>query len=203
MNSLPTFATYALEFINYKYLLIFIGTVIEWPILMVACGFLLKLWVFNIVPLYLSILLWDLFWDVLWYCVWRYFLDTFLLRFWRYFWVDLQLINSVKILFQKYHTKILFISKITIGFGAALVTLVVAGASHIPFKKYITINLLGEFILVATLFLIGYLFWNLYTQVSDAFRYSFIVAMIILVPIIIYSISHYFKNKILDQWSHL
>jgi len=43
MTTLPIFATFALHFATYKYPLIFLGTMIEGPFLMIACGFLLSL----------------------------------------------------------------------------------------------------------------------------------------------------------------
>lgn len=203
MSSLPTFALFALEFAHYKYLLIFIGTIIEGPILMIACGFLLKLGVVEIVPLYISIVAGDLVGDVFWYGIGRYFLDTFLVRFWKYFWVTWETLEKVKILFLKYHTKILFISKITIGFGVAIATLLVAGASRISFKKYMIVNLIGEIILVIALLSIGYILWNAYTQLSGHFKYYFVALFIVVIPLSVYLTHRYLKTKILDQWSHL
>ena len=57
MAPLSTFADFALRFADYKYPLIFVGTIIEGPLLMIICGFLLKLNILDFVPLYISILL--------------------------------------------------------------------------------------------------------------------------------------------------
>ncbi|MDD5376780.1 MAG: DedA family protein [Candidatus Gracilibacteria bacterium] len=203
MSSLPDFAIYALQFSSYKYFLIFIGTIIEGPILMIACGFLLKLGLFSFIPLYLSVIAGDLVGDIIWYGIGRYFLDTFLVRFGGYLGVDEEILGKVKVLFKRFHTKILFISKITIGFGASLAVLLVAGASRISFKKYTVINLFGEIILVAMLFLIGYILGSAYTKVSDNFKYYFIIAIVLIIPLSLYFLHRYFKTKILEKGSHL
>jgi membrane protein DedA with SNARE-associated domain len=158
MSTLPAFAAYALEFPTYKYLLICVGVAIEGPLLMIACGFLLTFGALDFLPLYVSILAGDLMGDAAWYAIGRYFLDPFLHRFGRYFWVSKELLNQVKPLFKKFHTRILFFSKITLGFGASIATLITAGATHIPLKKYLAINFLGEILLVLVLLGIGYSF---------------------------------------------
>ena len=203
MSTLPAFAAYALEFPTYKYLLICAGVAIEGPMLMIACGFLLTFWALDFLPLYISILAGDLMGDTAWYAIGRYFLNPFLERFGRYFWVSKELLNKVKPLFHKFHSRILFFSKITLGFWASIATLMTAWASHIPFKKYLAINLLGEVFLVLALLWLGYSFGAAYGQLADEFKYYFIIGLIIVVPALIYSITRYFKHKLLDAWSHL
>lgn len=203
MSTLPAFAAYALEFPTYKYLLICIGVAIEGPMLMIACGFLLTFWALDLLPLYISILVGDLMGDTVWYGIGRYFLDPFLERFGKYFWVSKELLHKVKPLFNKFHTRILFFSKITLGFGASLATLMTAGASHIPLKKFLTINFFGELVLASILLWLGYSFGSAYAQLGDNLKYYFIIGLIIVVPTLIYSITRYFKHKLLDVWSHL
>ena len=43
--------------------------------------------------------------------------------------------EKVQGLFREYHDRILLISKVTIGFGMALATLIVAGATRVPFTR--------------------------------------------------------------------
>lgn len=203
MSSIPAFATYALHFSQYKYILIFLWTIVEWPILMIACGFLLKIGSLDFLPVFISVALWDLVGDVFWYSVWRYFLDWFSRKYGRFFWLTEELIWKIKLLFKKFDTSILFISKVTLWFGAALVTLMVAGASHIPFKKYMLINFLGETILVLILFFLGYFLGNTYTLIADNLKYYFLGGVVIIIPTILYFFHKYFKTKILDSWSLL
>jgi len=203
MSSLPAFATYALEFPTYKYLLIGIGAIIEGPFLMIAWGFLLTFWALDVIPLYLSLVLGDLVADMGWYAVGRYFLHPFIRRFGRYFWVSEESLDRVRPLFHKFHTRILLISKITIGFGASLATLITAGAMRIPLKKYIVVNLVWEVLLVWALLWLWYFFGSAYTQVADDLKYYFIIGLIIVIPALIYGITRYFKHKILDAWSRL
>ncbi|MEI6711130.1 MAG: VTT domain-containing protein [bacterium] len=197
MSTLPAFAAYALEFPTYKYLLIGIGVAIEGPMLMIACGFLLTFGALDFFPLYISILVGDLVGDAAWYGVGRYFLDPFLERFGRYFGVSKELLNQVKPLFKKFHTRILFLSKITLGFGASIATLMTAGATHIPLKKYLAINFLGEILLVLALLGLGYSFGATYAQLAEELKYYFLIGLVIIVPTLIISITRYFKHKLL------
>ena len=52
------------------------------------------------------------------------------------------------------------------GFGFAVVTLMVAGMLKVSFKRYVVINLFGGFIWTAMLLVIGYFFGNIYTLIT-------------------------------------
>ena len=143
---------------SYKYILLFLGVIFEGPILMVASGFLVLLGFFNPFYAFPIIMAGDLLGDVIWYYIGYFFADPFLKKYGRIFMITPEIFEKAKDLFHKNQTKILFFSKITIGFGMALTTLMAAGASHIPFKKYISINLVGEIILVSIFMGIGYFF---------------------------------------------
>ena len=52
------------------------------------------------------------------------------------------------------------------GFGFALVTLMVAGMLRVPLKDYIPLNLLGGFIWTAVLVAIGYFFGDIYSSIT-------------------------------------
>jgi membrane protein DedA with SNARE-associated domain len=110
-----------------------------------------------------------------------------------------ELFEKFKMLFHKYKVKILLISKITIGFGGmALVTLTAAGAAKIPFKKYMIINIMGEFILVALLLSIGYFFGGIYVTIPKNLKIVFIVLVISLISFIVYRSSKHMKHKIIN-----
>ena len=196
---LPILVSSSLAFASqFKYLLLFIGTIVEGPILMVASGFFLHTGVFSLVPLFLTFVAGDLVGDVGWYCVGRYFAEPILRRHGRFLNVTPERFERMKILFNRHHEKILLISKITLGFGMALVTLIVAGATRVPFRVYMFLNLLGELILVAVLLFIGYFFGGLYGYIAEGFRLAFITGALALVVAILYGFSKYLRNKTLQ-----
>jgi len=196
MEQLPHFATYILEAsYQLKYLLLFLGVVVEGPVIMVACGFLLRLAVFEFWPMYITILLGDLTGDVIWYYVGHFFAEPFLRRFGKYFGINKENLESAKDLFQKHHLRILFISKITLGLGAPLATLISAGASNVPFRRYMKINLLGEIFLVLGLLGIGYFFGHVYSSISGDLKTIFLIALAIIVPVGLFLLRRHFKQN--------
>ena len=199
MNSLPTFVSYALAFAGqFKYPLLFVGVVVEGPILMIAAGFLLNQGVFSLAPLFFTLLIGDLVADVGWYYIGYYFVEPFLKRHGHFLSVTPALLEKAKGLFRQYHVKILLISKVTIGFGMALATVTAAGATRVPFKVFLLLNVIGEFILVAVLLTIGYFFGQIYTTIAGGFKIVFIVGAVLISLALLFGVSGYVKNKFMQ-----
>ena len=72
--------------------------------------------------------------------------------------------------FRRYQTSILIISKLTMGFGFAVVTLTVAGMLRVPFALYATITVLGSLVWVGFLITLGYYFGNVLDLVPPEFK---------------------------------
>jgi membrane protein DedA with SNARE-associated domain len=193
---LQTFIGYL---ITYRYVLIIPITIIEGPIIMVVCGFLLRFGTFDLVPLYLTLSVADTVGDIGWYCVGRFWGLPFIKRFGKYFSITEKTLSKATALFHKHHNKILFISKITMGFGFALVTLITAGVAKVPFKKYLIFNVSGQLIWTAALLGIGYLFGNVYTSIDKGFRDVALVAIIIIGLVIIYGVGKYIRKRITER----
>lgn len=194
---LPSILSYALTFTaSAKYFLLFLGVIIEGPILMIACGFLLRSGVFDILPLYSVIVLADLAADIFWYYAGYYFAEPLTRKFGFYIGVTPELFEKTKEIFNKYHEKILFISKITVGLGLALATLIVAGASRIPFRRYIFLNFIGELILVAVMLFVGYAFGEVYhNYVADSFKDLFLITGALVLGLSVFGATKYLKAK--------
>jgi len=118
-----------------RYPLIFIGTIIEGPILMVACGFFIRFSTLTLMPTYFVLVAGDLLADIAWYYAGYFYAEPVLLKHGKFFSITPEVFDKAKELLRRYHTSILLISKITVGFGLALATIVVAGATKVPFKK--------------------------------------------------------------------
>jgi membrane protein DedA with SNARE-associated domain len=182
--------------IEYRYVLIIPLTIIEGPIVMVLCGFLIRFGTFDLIPTYIAITFADLIGDIIWYYVGRFGGLPFIKKFGKYFSVDEKSLQKVSALFHKHHNKILFISKITMGFGFALVTLIAAGVSKVPFKKYLIFNVSGQLIWTGVLLGVGYLFGNVYTSIDAGFRDVALVAIIIMSIVLIYGFGKYVSQRI-------
>lgn len=183
---------------SYKYLLLFMAIVIEGPILMVASGFLILLEFFEPIPAFLVILAGDLLGDIIWYYIGYFFAEPFLNKYGKFFKLTPEMFERAKELFHRYHVKILLISKVTIGFGMSLATLMAAGATHIPLRKYLTLNFIGEVVLISVLLSVGYFFGQLYSSIEDTMKIYFVVGIVTVVGISMYYTSKYIKNTIIN-----
>ena len=178
-----------------KYPLLFLATILEGPVIMVAAGFLFHLGHFPLIPLFCVLVIADITGDIIWFFVGRHFLEPFLKRHGHFLSVTPELLEKAKDLFRRYNVKILFISKVTLGFGMALATLMAAGASGMRFRTYLFINLAGELFLVAGLMAVGYFFGQVYSSLESGLRVGFMVVAGAIAVAAIFGFSKYIKHK--------
>ena len=178
-----------------RYIIIFLLTIIEGPLIMMVSGFLLRLGYLDFLPTYACLMAGDLVGDIAWYSVGYYLGTPFIRKFGKFFSVNEEQIEIVRRIFHKRKNSILFISKITMGFGFALVTLITAGLVHIPFKRYFTINFFGQFIWTAILIYVGYAFGHVYAQVNDAIGKIFIAGLLLLFFLALIGFGRYLRAK--------
>ncbi|MEO8638208.1 MAG: DedA family protein [Candidatus Taylorbacteria bacterium] len=153
--------------LHYKYLLIFVVAIFEGPILMAFCGAMIKLGYLALWPAFVALMVGDLIADTGWYYAGYHGGMRFVDRFGKYIGINREKIKMVSHFFHKYHNSILFFSKVTSGFGFAIITLVTAGLVKIPFRKYLFLNGLGQFVWTGLLIALGYLFEHLYVTIED------------------------------------
>lgn len=195
--ALPPFVAAAVAAVGqYRYLLLFVGTIVEGPLLMAACGFLWHLGVFEAVPMFIALGAGDLTADVGWYYVGRYLLEPMMRKHGHFLSVTPETVEKAKMLFRYHHTRILIISKITMGFGMALGVLMVAGASRVPFRKYFIINTLGEIVFVAVMLSIGYWLGSAYMILEGGLKWLFIIGATAVVLLIITGVSRYARSRL-------
>ena len=164
-----------------KYILLFIGCIFEGPVIMMASGFLYKLGSFNLLPMYIALVLGDFTADLLWYCLGRFGTRKAIFKFGKIIGLTPAILEKIEDRFRRYHQKILIISKLTMGLGFAAVVLVVAGIFKVPFKNYVILNLIGGFIWTAFLLVIGYFFGNVFTLIPGPAKIVFIIFALIIV----------------------
>lgn len=162
-----------------KYILLFIGTIFEGPIVMMASGFLYKLGTFSFFPMYLALVFGDFVADILWYCLGRYGTRNAIYKYGHFVGVTPETIEKVENKFIKFHQKILIISKLTMGLGFAAVILVVAGMFKVPFKNYVILNLIGGFIWTALLITVGFFMGNIFLLIPEKLKIAFALTIII------------------------
>ncbi|MBI4095106.1 MAG: DedA family protein [Candidatus Liptonbacteria bacterium] len=182
---------------TYKYLVVLPLTLIQGPTVMLATGFLLKLGYFSLLPLYFTLMAGDLISDFLWYAVGRFGAGPFLRKFGKFFSVKDDAIKKLEHLFLTHRGKILFTSKVTTGFGFAMITLMTAGMARVPLKEYAIFNVAGGFVWTGILIAIGYFFGNLYVAVAERFKILFVIALVVVVALIIIGFGRFMKERFL------
>ena len=183
----------------YRYVLVVPIAFVEGPIVSIVCGMLVHMGIMDLLPAYILLMLGDLIGDVFWYGIGYYWGHPFIKRFGHFFGVSEQNVETVKNIFNKYHERILFISKISMGLGFALATLITAGMSKIDFKRYIVINMIGQFIWTALLLAIGYEFGQLYTQIANGLGRVFLVGALIGLGIAALGFGRYVKDRLTKE----
>lgn len=164
-----------------RYALIYIGCLFEGPIMMMTGGFLWRFGQFSFLPLYLTLVAGDFTADMLWYTVGRQGARRLMTgKVPRWLGITEERIARAEELFHKYHTKILIISKLTAGFGFALVVVLVAGMTRVPLRRYTLIMLLGGFVWTGFLVTVGYFFGNIYAVIPPALKVYFAVVAVII-----------------------
>ena len=185
--------------IHYKYWLIAPLALAEGPLIMMMSGFLYKLGYLSLAPTFALLMLGDLVGDTLWYGIGFFLGDPFIVKFGKYFSIDEEKVHAAKNVFRKHHTWIIFVSKVTMGLGLALATLVTAGITRIPFRRYITLNFLGQFIWTGILLTVGYIFGNLYVKIDNTLGKVSIFAAIALVLVALLGFGKYMAKRTIKE----
>ena len=164
-----------------KYILLFLGAFFEGPAVMIGAGFLYQQGQFNFFQMYFCLVSGDFTADLVWYFVGRYGARSLINKYGKFFNITPEIIAKVEARFKAYQDLILWISKLTMGFGFSLATLLTAGMLKVHLKKYVTINLIGGLIWVFILVFVGFFFGNVYVLVANPFKWMFVVALALLV----------------------
>lgn len=185
--------------IQYRYGMVVLAAIIEGPTVGVICGFLLRLGYFDFWPLYLTLIGADLVGDTLWYSVGFFATRPLIGRFGHWVSLDRTAMEKLELKFKKHQNLTLLISKMTSGFGFAILTLVTAGTIKIPLKNYAAMNILGGFVWSGIVITVGYFFGQLYTQIDAGFRLAFLIAFSLFVLTIIYGFGRFMRNRLLKS----
>lgn len=158
---------------------------------MMGAGLLLHLGQVEFWPAYLAIVAGDFASDLVWYWVGYFAARQVVERFGHWVGATPRVIENMERLFKKYDTKILTISKLTMGFGTGTATLLSAGMLRISFMRYAVVNLLAGFAWTLILMTLGFYFGNLYALIPGSFKAVFAVVVVALIFVGLRAFSHY------------
>ena len=162
-----------------RYALLFWGAIIEGPIITLTSGFLFHLKQLDFLPMFIALAGGDLLADMVWYGVGYFAAQPFIAKYGKFLGVTQEVMLTMEERFKEHQNKILIISKLTMGLGFALATLMAAGMLKVPLKKFFVINLFCGLIWTGLLITVGFFFGNIYTLVADELKVVFVIAIAI------------------------
>lgn len=185
--------------LQFKYAVLVPGALFLGPSVSLVSGFFVRLGHLEIVPTYIALMTGELIGDVLWYWIGYRWGESFLNRFGRFVSITEKHVRIAQSLFHRYHTSILFISKITMGFGFAIAILFSAGLSRVPFRWYMTVNLFGQFIWSALLLGAGYALGQVYVNLSGILERIIIIAFSIIMVVLFIGFARYAAGQVAQK----
>lgn len=181
--------------ILYRYELLIPAAFFEGHVISLIAGLLSSLGYLNFFLSWLCIVIGNLLGDIWLYWLGYHTGNAFARHLTRFLGIKTESIEKVKGIFSKHEGGVLFASKLTNGFGLAMVVLYTAGTIKVDFKKYMLWNLLGEAVWTLFLLSIGYFFAFSIVYVENiTSRIGLLVAGALTVLIVIMFVRSYYKR---------
>lgn len=181
--------------VQYTYVIMAPAAMLLGPIVSLIAGVLLRLGTISLIPTCLAIAAGELGGDVLWYSLGRRYGEQFVNRFGRYVGIAQSSLPSVKKLFTQHSDIIIFTSKITAGLGFTIPIFFTAGMIRVPFRRYMMLNIAGQFLWTAGLISIGYFLGHIYLQVGNLFEKMALLALIIIILASLVGFGRYLREQ--------
>ena len=181
---------------HYGYAIIFPIALFEGHIITILVGFLWKMgYIQGLIGVWI-VIAGNLTGDIIWYWIGYTQGGPFIRKYGPYVGIDDVKAKRAGEIFLRHGAKILFLSKVTNGFGMVIATLCMAGAYKIPFKKFLFYTFLGEVLWSFSLLFIGYFFGGLYSVIESYFTKVFLITVFALLIFILFSLG---KRYILQR----
>lgn len=187
--------TFGVEHEYLVYAAIALLACVEGPWLALVCGVLIEIGDFRFMPIYTALMLGDLVGDAGWYGIGRRYGHRFVGKYGKYVNITEDGVARMTRLFHRYKDSVLFLSKITNGFGFSLVTLMTAGMVRIPFARYMLVNLLGQLVWTGLLLGVGYFYSHLFATVQNLLARMSLVAGAVVLTVIGYRFWKYLRSR--------
>lgn len=188
--------------LQYKYFIMVPLVLFMQPAVGISGGILSRLGLMDPLAVYLTVCLTALAGDVGWYWIGYHYGQRFVGRFGRFVGITSEHVRVAQKIFHQNIAKILIISKVTNGFGLAIVTLFTAGMSRVPFGRYMLFNVIGEVIWSGMIVGIGYYLGDLYVRVEDVFGRFALGVMLVLIALLLYRAIRYVNTHLAAYAEH-
>jgi membrane protein DedA with SNARE-associated domain len=181
--------------VNYGYWALFIGMVIEGPVITILGGFLTSLGFFKVQYVYIIILLGDVIGDSIAYTIGYFGRKRILVKVFGWLQINEDKLLGIEEFFKQHGGKSVFISKFIAGAGSW--TLITAGISRMNLKRFYTYSIGGGIIKSAIYIGIGLFFGGMYKIIIQWMDIAGTVALLIIIAgIILYILKKLSKKDI-------
>lgn len=175
--------------LTYKYAIVIPLAIIEGPIISVICGFLTTLGIFNLLLVFVVMVIGDILGDGIQYSVGYYGK-----RFLHYFKITDEKMEKIKIYFQNNHKKTIVISKLLYGIGS--VGLIAAGTLRVPYFRYFKTCALVSIIQSTIMITVGIFFGQTYIIIEKYLNYYAALTSVTALVILFFIFVRKYKKKI-------
>lgn len=187
--------------LHYRYVLIVPISVVGGPPFSILLGFIVRFSTLTFIPTYICLMLGELIGDIGWYWIGYRYGERFIKRFGRYVSITEKHVDVVKNMFEKYHMRILTVSKLTTGLGFAPIVLFTAGMSRVSFRRYLEINAVWQCVWSLILLGVGYFFGNIYIAVGNGFQRVELVVGFVILFLCVAGFAKYVRDRLLTKYS--
>jgi membrane protein DedA with SNARE-associated domain len=181
--------------LQYKYAIMAPAAFLLGPVVSLVAGLLLRAGELELLPTCLVLAGGELAADVFWYWLGRRYGERLVRGPGKYFGLTKKSVEQAKDLFRRNHDRIIFISKITGGFGFSTAIFFTAGLSNMPFARYMRLNGGGQIIWTAGLLAIGYFFGAWIGSVTNIFDALTIIGTFIILALAFWGFARYLKRR--------
>jgi membrane protein DedA with SNARE-associated domain len=184
--------------LEYSYAFMVPAVMLLGPPVSLLAGILLRVGELSLIPTCLALAAGELGGDILWYGLGKRYGESFIARYGKYFGISSASTAAIQRLFDTHHGKIIFFSKITSGFGFSMAIFFTAGMTGVPFRRYMLINLAGQFIWTAALLSLGYFLGHFYLQITGVFEKGLFVVGVLILGLVTIGILRYTRSRYLS-----
>jgi membrane protein DedA with SNARE-associated domain len=177
-----------------KYVLIFLFTVIEGPLVAMIAGLFASLGFLNLALAFLVIIAGDLVSDSLYYSIGFWGREKMVKKYGRFIMLDQKRLHRFETLIRYHSVKVLVIGKLT--HLAGVPVLISAGLVKIPYKKFIWYDMLATIPKSLIFLLLGFYFGGLTSTISRYLEYGTLITGGLLAIIFI---GYFFFGEYLEQ----
>lgn len=156
-----------------KYVLLFLLTIVEGPLVAMVAGLFASLGFFNLILAYLVILAGDLVSDSLYYSIGFWGREKVIKKYGRFILLDQTKLHKFETLVRYHSVKVLVIGKLT--HFAGVPVLLAAGLVRIPYRKFIWYDMLATLPKSLIFLLLGFYFGSLTGTISHYLEYGTLI----------------------------